>query len=74
MHRVVGATTADHPGLTIRSVQVTLGWGDVLFVRVQARLPAATRSAREAVEDGLRTRVRDALAGQRSAVSVTWNG
>jgi hypothetical protein len=65
--------SADQPGLAIRSVQITRGWGDILFVRVRARMPAA-RPAQEAVEDALRTGVRHALDGQRSAVSVTWSG
>ena len=65
--------SADHPGLAIGSVQVTRGWGDILFVRVRARMPGV-RSDQEAVEDALRTGVREALDGQRSAVSVTWSG
>ncbi len=71
VHRAISAASADHPGLAIGSVQVTKGWGDILFVRVRARLPGV-RSDQEAVEDALRTGVREALDGQRSAVSVTW--
>ena len=73
VHRAITAASVDHPGLVIRSVQITRGWGDIHFVRVRARMPA-TRSAHEAVEDALRKGVRDALDGQRSAVSVTWTG
>ena len=71
VHRAITAASADQPGLSIRSVQFGLGWGDILFVRVRARMPA-TRPAQEAVEDALRRGVREALDGQRSAVSVTW--
>jgi hypothetical protein len=71
--RAITAAAAHHPGLAIRSVQATRGWGDILFVRVQARMPGA-RSAQEAVEHSLHASVRDALEGQRSAVSVTWSG
>jgi len=73
VHRAITAASANRPGLAIRSVQVTRGWGNILFVRVQARMPGA-RSAQEAVEDALRAGVRDALDGERSAVSVTWSG
>ncbi len=73
VHRAITATTAHHPGLAVRSVQANRGWGDIVFVRVQARMPG-TRSDQEAVEDALRTGVREALDGQRSAVSVTWSG
>ena len=73
VHRAITAVNAHHPGLAIRSVQATPGWGDILFVRVQARMPAA-RSAQEAVERALHTAVREALEGQRTAVSVTWSG
>jgi hypothetical protein len=72
VHRAISAASADHPGLTVGSVQVTRGWGDILFVRVRARMPGA-RSAQEAVEDALRAGVREALDGQRTAVSVTWS-
>jgi hypothetical protein len=70
--RAITAASADQPGLAIRSVQVTRGWGDILFVRVRARMPAP-RSAQEAVEDALRTGVHDVLGAERSAVSVTWS-
>jgi hypothetical protein len=73
VHRAITATTANHPGLAVRSVQATPGWGDIVFVRVQARMPGA-RSAQEAVEHALHAAVRDALDGKRSAVSVTWSG
>jgi hypothetical protein len=72
VHRAITATSAQHPGLAIRSVQVTKGWGDIHFVRVHARMPGA-RSAQEAVEHALHAAVRDALNGQRTAVSVTWS-
>ena len=73
VHRAITAASADQPGLSIRSVQITRGWGDILFVRVRARMKA-TRPIQEAVEAALRTSVREALDGSRSAVSVTWTG
>ena len=73
VHRAITAASADQPGLAIRSVHVTRGWGNILFVRVRARMPAP-RSAQEAVEDALREGVHVALDGERSAVSVTWSG
>ncbi len=73
VHRAITAASVDHPGLVIGSVQITPGWGNILFVRVRARGPA-TRPAQEAVEEALRTGVRDALEGRRTAVSVTWTG
>jgi len=73
VHRAIAAVSADKPGLSIRSVQITQGWGDILFVRVRARMPG-TRPGQEAVEDALRAGVRNALDGQRTAVSVTWSG
>ena len=73
VHRAITVASVDHPGLVIRSVQITLGWGDILFVRVRARGPT-TRPVQEAVEDALRACVRDALGGRRTTVSVTWTG
>ncbi len=73
VHRAIAAVSADQPGLSIRSVQITQGWGDILFVRVRARMPG-TRPGQEAVEDALRAGVRDGLGRRRSAVSVTWTG
>ena len=73
VHRAIRAASVDHPGLVIRSVQITRGWGDITFVHVRARLPG-TRAAEEAVEAALRNGVRDALEGLRSTVSVTWTG
>ena len=74
VHRAITAASAHHPGLAIRSVQATRGWGDILFVRVQARMPGypARPGGRRAC--AARFGVRDALDGQRSAVSVTWSG
>ena len=71
VHRAISAASVDHPGLVIGSVQITPGWGDILFVRLRARGPT-TRPAQEAVEEALRTGVRHALEGRRTAVSVTW--
>jgi len=59
------------PNLKIESVHLTRGWGDILFVRVHARLSG--RSAQEHVEHAFLEAVREALPGQRSTVSVTWS-
>jgi len=78
VNRAITAASAHHPGLAIRSVQATRGWGDILFVRVQAQLRGwpshEVRETQEALERRFHAAVRQALEGDRSSVSVTWNG
>ncbi len=59
------------PNLRIQSTHLTRGWGDIVFVRIHARLSG--RPEQEEVEHAFGHAVRAALEGQRSAVSVTWS-
>jgi hypothetical protein len=66
------------PGLSVGPIHATRGWGGILFVRVQAQLRGLpsheVRGIQEALERRFHAAVRQALEGDRSSVSVTWNG
>ena len=72
VHRTIAHAASDQSGLIIGAIEVNLGWGDIFFVRVKARL--ADQSAREQLEQRLASAVREALEGQRTSVSVSWTG
>jgi hypothetical protein len=78
VQRAITGAAAEQPGLiTIGPIQATRGWGDILFVRVQAHLrdrPShEVRHLQEALERRFHTAVRDALEGDRTSVSVIWD-
>jgi len=75
VQRAITGAAAEQPGLiTIGPIQAIRGWGDILFVRVQAQLrDGPSPEVREVMERRFQTAVRDALDGDRSSVSVTWN-
>ncbi len=75
VRRAIAAAADEEPGLiTVGAIQATRGWGDILFVRVQAQLPGApSPEVQERMERRFRAAVREALDGDRSSVSVTWN-
>ncbi len=58
------------PNLQILSIRISRGWGDVAFVRVEARLRGD--ADRGSLEVRLRGALARALAPGRSSVSVTW--
>lgn len=72
VHRAITHAASEQLAVAIRSIHVTRGWGEILFVKVQARL--ADRSAREQMEQRFAAAVREALNGQRTSVSVSWIG
>ena len=72
VHRAIADATSDQVGITVGSIQVSRGWGDILFVKVQARM--RDRSAQAEMEQRILTSIGEALKGQRSAASVTWVG
>jgi len=69
--RVITEVAEEEQGLKIESVHLTRGWGNIIFVRVHARLSG--RLAQEKLERAWRDAVREVLAGRRSTVSVTWS-
>ena len=75
LRQAVTAVAEGQPGLVILGpIQVTRGWGDILFVRVYAQLEGiSSRDAREVVEHRFQAAVRQALDGNRTSVSVTWS-
>ncbi len=72
VHRTVVDVVSEHLGLLIGSIEVNRGWGEILYVRIRARM--ADRSAREELEHRLASAMREALAGQRTSVSISWSG
>jgi len=70
VHRALTAASAGQPGLAVRSVHVSRGWGEILFVRIHARMRG---SGHQTAEDTLRGAVQEALEGERSSVSVSWS-
>ncbi|MGA2930834.1 MAG: hypothetical protein ABSE98_01960 [Acidimicrobiales bacterium] len=76
VQRAIADAAAEQPGLiTIGPIQSTRGWGDILFVRVQAQLrDGPSPEVQEVMEGRFQAAVREALDGDRCSVSVTWNG
>jgi hypothetical protein len=72
VHRTVVDVVSEHLGLLIGSIEVNRGWGEILYVRIRARM--ADRSAREELEHRLASAMREALSGQRTSVSISWSG
>jgi hypothetical protein len=72
VHRTIIDVASEHLGLLIGSIEVNRGWGEILYVRIRARM--ADRSAREQMEQRLTSAMREALVGQRTSVSISWTG
>jgi hypothetical protein len=76
LQQAVTAAVDGQPGLAVGPIQATRGWGDVLFVRVQAHLRGVPSDELhhlcEMLEHRLQTAVRDALGKDRTSLSVTW--
>ncbi len=78
VQRAITDAAAEQPGLiTIGPIQATRGWGEILFVRVQAQLRGGLsqemKEVMEVMEGRFRAAVHEALDGDRTSVSVTWN-
>lgn len=74
VQRAIADAAAEQPGLiTIGPIQATRGWGEILFVRVQAQLRGGpSQEVQQVMEGRFQAAVREALDGDRSSVSVTW--
>ncbi|MGO8824476.1 MAG: hypothetical protein ACLQU9_04480 [Acidimicrobiales bacterium] len=74
IRRAIASAAAGEPELVrIGPIEATRGWGDILFVRVQAQLrgpPSA--EMQEEVERRFQAALRETFDGDRCAVSVRW--
>jgi hypothetical protein len=74
IRRAIASAVAGEPELVgIGPIEATRGWGDILFVKVQARLRGpSSAEVREEVEHRFQTALRETFDGDRCAVSVRW--
>ncbi len=71
LRREIAAYAARHPELHVHSVEVTRGWGDVLFVRISVVLRDGS-AGEEELEQQIRAVADDVLASERHTVAVRW--
>jgi hypothetical protein len=70
VHHGIAEVAAEEAGLVVVSTQIIPGWGDIVFVTLEAR--AQGSSDRDALDARLRGAVTRALTPQRCSVRVRW--